>query len=248
MNYLSGARTWMSATLRPVAEFDTYRVGVFKKGLNRTMKHTPHRSFPVSPVHLEHMATVLDGLGKEALVVKAALLVGFFTALRQSNLLTVGRDNTTHTLLRSDITCKHNALQVKVRSSKTTKGLGQCRTYKLTRLEAQLCCPVRAWQKYYKHNKASTSPVAFTLRSGMPLTALAATRLLRVALKGSSYPEPHRFTLHALRRGAVHTCMSNGGTLEQVKELGHWTSKAVACYLPEKVVRAAPTTLKASFG
>ena len=80
---------------------------------------------------------------------------------------------------------------------------------------------------------------------GTPLSIAGVTRLVRVALKGSDYINPARFTLHALRRGAVHACVAGGASLEQVKELGHWASDAVKAYLPQRSVSAAPATLKA---
>ena len=70
---------------------------------------------------------------------------------------------------------------------------------------------------------------AFQTEDGVPLSVRGATRMIRSALRGSAYPDPQRFTLHALRRSAVHACVKAGSSLDQVKELGHWASDAVKC-------------------
>ena len=248
-NYISSARTWTLASQGSAAAFDTYHVAVLKRGLTRSMKHTPQPALPIWPEQVEHMARVLDGLGKAARVVKAVLLIGYFTALRQSNLLISGsKAASLHTLRFEDVNYSKEAIRVTVRSTKTSTSIQRPIVFKLDKHLKRICCPVTAWRKYLKVRKSAGSALAFTSLSGSDLSVPRVTNILRRALEHSSYVTPQSFTLHALRRGAVHACLRAGGTVEQVKELGQWKSKAIDCYLPPVLIEAAPTKLKACFG
>lgn len=250
-NYLSGARTWTLATTGATSSFDTHHVSVMKKGLARSMGHTPNPVPPLGVKDLRHLARVLNGLGDAGKPIKALLLVAFGSALRQSNLL-VNRSvdlPSEHVLLTRDLHLEKGYLLLRIRSSKTIKSPADAKTIKLPKATTSLCCPVRAWRRYVKLVKPEPRAPAFQDTHGTPLTVKGVTNLLRRSLTGSAYPEPNRFTLHALRRGAIHACVAAGSTLEQVKELGQWASRAMNKYLPSKeVIADAPATLQAYIG
>lgn len=250
-NYLSGARMWTLAATGTAAPFDTHHATVLKRGLARSMKHSTTQVPPLRVDELRHLAAVLDRLGKQARVIKALVLIAFYTALRQSNLL-VNRNASLpseHVMLTKDIVVRENALLITIHSSKTIKASENGKTFKLPEATKALCCPVRAWKRYAGFARPKPGAPAFQTEGGIPLTVRGATNLIRKALIGSNYKEPNRFTLHALRRGAIHACVEGGADLEQVKELGQWASRAVNRYLPGKsVITAAPSTLKAYIG
>ena len=142
-NYISSACTWTLASQGSAAAFDTYHVAVLKKGLVGSMQHTPHPALPIWPQQVEHMARVLDGLGKAARVVKAVLLIGYFTALRQSNLLISGsKAAALHTLRFEDVNYSKEAIHVTVRSTKTATSTQRPIMYKLDKHLSRICCPV----------------------------------------------------------------------------------------------------------
>ena len=248
-NYLSGARTWFLAAVGSAKAFDTYKVGVIKRGLRRTMPHVTHKVPPITPAQLEHIARVLTELGKPARVVKALAMIAFFSALRQSNLLNNTQTGalSTHVLLARDIKSTRDHLLISVRSSKTIKSPEQRAVLRLPRMPASICCPCEAWDKYVRIAKLDPGEPAFRCRRSF-LTVKRATALIRLALVESSYSNPSEFTLHAFRRGAAHACKEAGSSLETIKELGQWGSNAVFGYLPNRLVHRGPDTLKACFG
>lgn len=249
LNYLSGARTWYMALLGKASQFDTYRVSVFKKGLPRTMNHVPVPSSPVLPDQILHMVLVLDELGRSTTPVKALLLIAFYSALRQSNLLARSRkDPAPHRLLYTDVHPKRDCLIIHIRSSKTIKSSLKACNMKLPAIPGSPCCPLKAWADYERYAPLTPASPAFITRSGEPLLAPRVTAILRLALKDSSFKDPKAFTLHGLRRGAVHACVAAGSTITHIKELGHWKSDAVDSYLPKKVISSATSTLTSYFG
>ena len=242
LNYLSTARTWYLALFGEAKQYDTYRVSVLKKGLARVMQHKTLQAPAVEPAHLRHMVAVLNELGRVTLPVKALLLVAYFSALRQSNLLGC------HVLLARDVVASSSELRIVVRSTKTLCEPKHQVCIVLPAIHGSACCPVRAWKKYYKRVTPLPEAPAFGLPFGHKLTVAAVTALLRQALVGSSYVDPQRFTLHALRRGAVHACAKAGVSRIHMKELGQWKSNAIDAYLPQKTIEAATSTLTAYFG
>ena len=242
LNYLSTARTWLLAVSGKAKQFDTYKVSVMKKGLPRVMKHEPSPTPALLPDQLRYMVEVLDQLGPAALPAKALLLIGYFSALRQSNLLG------SHVILTRDVLYTPTELTIHVRSSKTITTARQQVTLVIPCIPKSTCCPVRAWRDYVRKVKPNSAGPALTVSNHARMSVASVTRLLRLTLSGSSYPDPTKFTLHALRRGAVHGCVQAGATRTQIRDLGQWASNSVNTYLPPKVVKRATSTLTAYFG
>ena len=249
LNYLSGARTWFSSVTGGSEPFDSYKVSVLKKGLKRTMHHNTVRAQPFGPDHLKYLVRVFEGVGTRALVLKAFITMAFFSALRQSNLLLRNvSDKPVHTLRAKDVLPLANELQIVVRSSKTLKSSSSPLCIKLPKLGKSSCCPLRNWNMYVAGCKERRSELAFLDVEGLPLTSRVATKVIRLALVGSTYPEPGKFTLHACRRGAAQALAKKGASINQIKRLGQWSSKAVHTYVPKSNIIQEAETLKAYFG
>ena len=242
LNYFSSARTWCLSVAGSAQQFDTYNVSVMKKGLTRVMGHVPSPVPALQPDQLKHMVAVLDDLGPSALPAKALLLIGYFSALRQSNL--IGQ----HALLTEDVTCTRYKLTLLIRKSKTIISQARRVTLVIPCIPGSSCCPVRAWRQYVHKVKPSLKGPALVLQHHFRMSIASVTKLLRLSLAGSSYENPVKFTLHALRRGAVHGCVKAGASKAQLMDLGQWSSSSVATYLPPRIVKGAFSTLTASFG
>ena len=248
LNYRSSARTWTMSVRGSARHFDSYRVSVLKKGLKRTMVKSTVAKFPILATHVRHVVRVLDRIGNSAKVLKAFILIAFCTALRQSNLLLSHKSAPMgHVLLSSEVQVKKGALELEIRSTKTTaKGS----SYKMV-IQAgpvRKFCPVYAWLNYQRTAKRTETQLAFVSQDGSPVTTRVATSAIRLALEGSGFGDPRGFTLHSLRRGAVHQYVKAGATLGQIRTLGNWRSDAVTTYLPCRVIKEGPSTLSACLG
>lgn len=248
-NYLSGARTWFLSVTGNAAPFDTYKVKLFKRGLRRTMIHETTRVSPFNPEHLIHIMKVLGKLGREVLVLKSFITIAFFSALRQGNLLLRNEsDKPIHTLKAADVMADKNQLRLLVRSSKTRTKNEPPISLVLPKLKSSKCCPLKNWREYDEAVTSRRRNLAFVRSDGAPLTSRVATTVLRIALEGSTYPNPKKFTLHACRRGAAQALAAKGASLKQVQRLGQWTSKSVYTYVPKSNIVVEAETLKTYFG
>ena len=50
-------------------------------------------------------------------------------------------------------------------------------------------------------------------------------------LMGRTLSDPHKFTLYAIRRGAINFFLYKGGSIDQLIRAGLWRSTAVLAYL-----------------
>ena len=170
-NYLSGVRTWLLALTGSAEVFTHYRVTTLRKASAKLMQHTTKQAEPVTPSQVEHMVNFLDRIGRPARVVKALLLVAYFTLLRQSNLLHKSHStHATHLLAAQDIVVHHDVLDITVRSSKTNQAGTREHCIQVPSTKNRQTCPVRAWRKYHSTVKLSSNGAPFLLLSSAPLT------------------------------------------------------------------------------
>ena len=88
---------------------------------------------------------------------------------------------------------------------------------------------------------------AFTTIDGLLLTTSGFIGVLRLALMVTGHPAPFSITAHSLRRAGAQACPLLGLKLDDIKELGNWTSDAVQIYLTEKPANSASKSLVEHF-
>ena len=109
--------TWFNSSSEA---FNSYEVETMKCGLLKNSPHIVVQAPGITPKEFKKI-TFLSNLQPIPLVLIVVFLVGYFTLLRQSNLVPSSTDNITksHCLKFSDIAVADNYLLVKVRTTKT---------------------------------------------------------------------------------------------------------------------------------
>lgn len=214
-----------------------------KRAIIKTSKHVVSRAPPMSPAELRQIISFLVNLVPVPYVIIVALILGFLTLMRQSNLVASSvLVHGPHVLKFSDVCVKNNVLHVTLRSSKTRSRIAPPVVFILPAIPNSPCCPVLAWRRYARLLVPPPASPALLLPSGKPLTAkqlLHALRTVSLAVFGVE----KCFTLHSLRRGAAQACDTAGLPLPGIMEAGTWRSNAVIAYLERTVVADAPTAL-----
>ena len=248
LNYLSGARTWVGALQGNAQSFDAYSVALIKRGIQRSSGHVPARALPVTPAHVSGLVSFLRSVGRNGLVLTAALLVGYRTLLRQSNLLlSPSAALARHAIRVRDVHRTTSGLQIDVRSTKTRWRRDDAFTIVVPHGEDVRCCAVAAWDGYVRELRPSPDDPAFILAPGRPLRAPALLAVLRLGLRHQGVASANAYTLHSLRRGGAQACAAAGASLDAIKDLGSWTSAAVFAYVPRAMIQAPTSTLSTSF-
>ena len=244
MNYFSSIKIWVTSNVGELSVFNAPEITVMKRGLFKNSSHIPTRAPGVTPEDFKCIINFLSSLTPPPYVLIAALIIGYFTLARQSNLVLTSTSivDCPHVLKVRDVVSSPEALFVTLRSSKTRFASLPHVTFRLPALPCSNCCPVRAWNNYRGFSMLQSDSPAFLLPSGSPLTAkilLRALRLTSTALFGLD----KSFTLHSLRRGATIACQDSGLTLDSIMCAGQWRSQAVKLYMRPLHISSAPAAL-----
>ena len=104
-NYISGAQSWLELAGGDGSVFRSRLVASVKKGVRNNSTHKTRKALPLSVKGVKLVLDYLFSAGDIGVVPASALLLAYFAALRQSNLLS---DSTSlwggqHTLKRADV-------------------------------------------------------------------------------------------------------------------------------------------------
>ena len=230
MNYVSGARRFLTERGLTCASFNAPLVLKTRRGLKNRTTHTAHQSPGFNPDAIKDTAELLQGMGVDGLAARVAMLLGFATFLRPSNIFVTksGGVPTPHTLRRQDIMATPDGLQVKVHTTKTTKT-----PVIIPVLRAGgPACPVQAWQEYTNVVPSDPDAPILTDQLGRAYTPQRLTPLIKGALVALSHPEAMNFTFHGSRRSGARSAAQGGATPQQVRQHGQWKSNAMYRYVP----------------
>ena len=112
-NYLSGAKTWIKLNNGNTAAFDDYYVSLVKKGVSKIAVHRVKQALPLGINHIKQIISVFNNAGVNAYVFKAVTLIGYFSLLRQSNLVCSGlAGSPSHVVLQKDVQVVDDKLKI----------------------------------------------------------------------------------------------------------------------------------------
>ena len=187
-------------------------------------------------------------LNPRPFVLTAALLIGYLTMLRHSNLVCTYEklDSNPHVLLFKDAVVRDSSLFITERSTKTCLGSKPI-IFVLKEAPKSDCCPVCAWIKYTRFIKLSSASLAFMLPSLKPLTSRILSRALRLSATATIGSDTG-LTLHSLRRGATQACEATGLDITSIMSAGTWESNAVKQYTKNPIIDKAPAAILSLLG
>ena len=246
-NYLSGAKTFVTQAGGSIAAFTSPLLQNFLKGVARLSTHqsNPAPAIPLS--YIKATCDLLTAMPPDALTVRAALLMGFCSFLRQSNLLWTSGYTSAHALTRADITDDGDTLWLSMNSSKTIAD-PRLRVAVPVPVIGNQYCPVQPWRAYVARVPLPPDYPAFMLDAFRPLTPAVMNSYLRSTLSRLSFPMANQVTVHSLRRSGAKECARHGAQQDQVMRHGTWTSTAIYAYVPKRLFTSVPKTLIQMFG
>lgn len=249
-NALSGARSWISEAGGDAHPLSSPAVRRLIRGGERDTVHVVRQAPPLRPDMLYQVMQILIKAGPATIMPRAALLLGYFTLLRQSNLVSPSPTGWggPHTLRRRDIQSHHRGLTVTIHSSKTITSRARAITLLVPAIPGSPLCPVQAWRLAEKAYPAKDSAPAFLSSLTRPLDSHNLTKILRLTLSALKTPNSNDYSLHSLRRGAAQTCQALGVPIPAIMAQGSWDSKAIFSYIPKKAAPTAPLALARYFG
>lgn len=232
-NYLSGARSWIAEHGGDVSSFSSFDYQRMTTSLTKRSQHVPSRAAPLLWNHIKIIVGFLDSTPRVPVGIKPCILIGYYTFLRSSNLLSPSMTTWggPHTLSVRDLTLLDQGLQISVHSTKTITDSAPIKTV-IPWAADSTYCPAMAWFKYLHKVRPWPLGPAFIGDDHQPLTARHVVGFMRLALKDCKDIIPAKVSLHSLRRGATQSAAQEGVPINVIKEMGMWRSDSgIAPYL-----------------
>ena len=244
-NYISHARIHLILAEHVTLPLSDPRVSRALDGLDRTKEHTPKEKPPLPMQVLRGIITALEDTPVDR-VVKAAYLLMYYAALRQSEVAppsVKGFRSTSH-LTRGDISFSGPNMTVNIRSGKNLQKCSQHKKVDLAPSPDKNLCVIAAMLQVIMDTptEAPTEPCFMfpVERTPMPVTFLN-KRWNEIF---SDLGIPHRdYTLHGLRVTAASVAFQAGVPELDIQRYGGWRSQAHRTYIKAKALTGVNKSL-----
>lgn len=202
--------------------------------MERDKDHTPRIKDPLPP---SVFRDILDYLTNDIYgnIVRASILVLYYGALRQSELLptSVSQWNPSKHPMRKDLVFSDHSCVLYVKHGKNMQKAGQHRVIELSATQDRSLCPVLALRTMSDiPTQNNTSPLFVFPDTYNPVPASYINRQYQSALTHLGVPDAKRhFSLHSLRKAAATNAYSGGCSELSIKRYGGWSSSAYTIYI-----------------
>ena len=249
MNYFSSVKLWVTSGPGDSAAFNVPEIKTMKRGIAKNSLHVVNKAPALNPDEFKAIITYMCGLSSPPYVLIAALLVGYLTLARQSNLVLTSTElvDSPHVLKFGHIKVVEGALLVTFVSTKTRFASAPPIIFRLPVQPGSVCCPVNAWLRYANSVTLTARSPAFVLPTGRYLSACTLLRALKL-VSFAVFGYDKGFSLHSLRRGATQACQGAGLSLDTIMSAGMWRSSAINTYLQAIHISSAPAALSSMLG
>lgn len=234
-NKISSLRVHFMLMGKDCAQLNHIRVDRALEAVDRNKSHIPRIKQPLDPYVIDRILHHF-GTAKIDIVIRLAVLILYYGALRQSELMPRCQSHWDPRVqpTRSDYTLSHQCLSILIKTGKNMQRNGQNRNLVLHRGNTTLSCPVATMEEVLA--------ITPTIHPQQPLLMCPATRralpssivLRRIhqALKDMGLPGLVPSTsLHSLRKAAATNAFSAGCTETSIRNYGGWASDAYKVYI-----------------
>ena len=246
-NYISGAKTFLQHQGASVAPFSSPLLINLFKDITKLSAHVPAPAPAIDLPRLKHMCDLLAVMDSDAATARTAILLGFTTLLRQSNLLPATARGQDHCIRRRDCVLEDGTLWVTINSSKTIYDPIKRVVIPILPFNSKYC-PVDAWLRYIHRVPLDLEAPAIMLSQTVPLTAQKLNAYMRVILASLGLPAADKVTVHSLRRSGAQAAAANGATRDQLMIHGTWATSAINSYVPQRLYTDVPIVMSTMFG
>lgn len=232
-NKLSHIRTYLRKVGVPTHDMDHFRVKWACTALDRNSTYIPRTKEAMSTTVLYNMVTTLPH-DLQALNVKVAVLVIYYAALRQSEVLAPsvkGYDPAKH-LSRADVQLLDACLQVKVKHAKNMQSIYQSKVITLQASPDPRLCIVALTRRMIQATPTQhpTDPFIMCHFTRRPVSVETVRKIWSKHLRAQGVDVTH-LSLHSIRKAAATAAHAHGCTEMQIQKYGGWRSNAHRLYI-----------------
>ncbi len=147
-NYWAAVKLLHAISKSRLDNVDDIQVNLMLRSLPLTKRHISSQKLPITKQHLLKMCTLLQHQGTQGVVVKSAILIGFFAFLRCSNLCP-DNDNSfdiSRHFCRGDVEVTQQGLNITLKWTKSMQSSLLPKTIPVPVLSPSLIDPVQAFK------------------------------------------------------------------------------------------------------
>ena len=237
-NYVSGVRLLHKYVHVDSPSLHAFELDLILRSLNITMRHIPNQRLPISVAMLHQLITLCNSLGHLGLVLKCAILLGYFGFLRQSNLAPASHhafDPTRHTCRADVIYHPPPGLVIILKWTKTMQSSSRTHLVPIPAISHHPLCPVQAFRDMDTAlpAPAPNSPLLLLTDRQNRLVPLGLDKLnkaFKVLISSAGYSSD-QYSFHSLRRSGATTSYHAGIDFTHIKRHGAWNSDAFWEYI-----------------
>lgn len=250
-NKMSQIRVFITLAEGSTAGFTHPRTGRALDAIERDKSHIPRIKKPISAHFLTDIIFHLPS-NNNGTVVRAAILLLYYGALRQGELLprTVKSWSPKHQVTRDDCVIHHDSITFYIKTGKNLQRAGQQREVILQRAEPSFICPVTCVNAAISlaPTLSGTDPLLMFPDNRAPMTSTYVLKQLHTTMReiGLQHLIPST-SLHSLRKSAATNAFSSGCSELSIKQYGAWASSAYQTYIltsNQKVNKSLITSLQ----
>lgn len=232
-NNLSHIRTYLRKVGVDMAHMDHQRVKWAMVAISKNKEYIPRikLAFPVADLHRMVASLPLTSHGN---VLRASILLMFYAALRQSEVLApsvAGFDPKKH-LTRGDVSIERDAIVVKIKHAKNMQTVYQTKTVRLQSSANPLLCirTVISAMCQATPTVSINDPCIMCPITRRPVTVDHVRRHWNQHLKQNSMSSV-ALSLHSIRKAAATAAHDSGCTELDIQRYGGWRSNAHRHYI-----------------
>ena len=224
---------------------DSFELKLMTRACKLILRRPPNRRLPFTVNNLISLVSLCNYMGQIGLIMKVAILFGYYGMLRQSNLAPPSLnqfDITRHTC-RGDIIMHAPGLVIIAKWSKTNQSFEQLPLIPLPAIPGSPLDPVKAYQDMISAIPAKSINDPLLMKpSGKPVTVSVLRDAFKTMLELCGFDQV-QYSLHSLRRTGATMCWHAGVQATDIKRHGTWNSSAFMDYIMSTNVSKSPVAL-----
>ncbi len=231
-NYWSAVKFLHVLNDSPFQNAKHIQVDLMLRAIPLTKRHISNQKLPINKQHILKMCKILDLQGTQGLVIKSAVLIGFYGFLRASNLCPTDArafDHTRH-FTREDVIVTKAGLKLRLKWAKNLQSSIQPHIIPIPAVTPAQVDPLTTFIRMCTAVPAHHKKPLFMLNQHLPLT-VSKLRSVFALLCEQIGINPQEYSLHSLRRGGATQAYSQGAQLLDIQRHGAWSSTAFYDYV-----------------
>ena len=244
-NYLSGVRFMHNCLNEYPKALDSFELKLMTRACKLILRRPPNRRLPFTVKDLVSLTSLCDYMGHLGLIMKVAILFGYFAMLRQSNLApqAVNQFDFTRHTCRGDVILHSPGLVIIAKWSKTNQSFEQLPLIPVPAVPNSPLDPVKAYKDMITAipSKSINDPLLMK-PSGKPITLSVLRDAFKTMLELRGF-DHSLYSLHSLRRTGATMCWQAGVHATDIKRHGTWNSSAFMDYIMSANVSNSPVAI-----